>query len=295
MLDVSLHGPSQEEFSDTASSVLAKEQDAVSKGQILAHSRRPAILTYASPLVDTASTLTWLAFYIFGWSSESEHLAISVFEGFEFSTGVDNLPQSITVALEAFHSEHDPRALQIYECRVRIVARLGGLKWLMYNHRILSYVVFTGVFWVTSVTCFIVTYFLATWLLPGFFAGVEEGDRPGEKLEQQQLTETESESQPPIKPEESMSDTARTFPRFASGAAAPLRYDSLSVKQEEEDLAQSTILQPLEADDEDEGGGEPTESFRDSGIGTGRDETSERARSGQRRRRALFGGSGGGG
>ena len=137
---------------------------------------------------------------------------------------------------------------------------------------------------------------------------------------QQILTDTGSENQTSsnVKREQGgLSDTPRTFPslgrRTGSGLGA-LRYStptfSSVVKKEEEgdreeDMMQSTILQPLEADDEDDDedqglGGGGTESFRDSGIGTGRDDERRRERGEgvqqqQQQRRRRKGGFGGGG
>ena len=197
------------------------------------------------------------------------------------------------------------------------MAKLGGLKWIMYNHRIVSYAVFTGTFWAASVTSFLGTYFVVTMLFGSSSKEHnynEEYIKREEELKahkgQETLTDTGSENQAysPVKREQGgLSDTPRTFPslgrRTGSGLGA-LRYTSpsSSVKKEEEDreedLLQSTILQPLDADDEDEdeglGGG--TESFRDSGIGTGRDDErrGERGEGVQQRRRRGGGGDGGG-
>lgn len=286
MLDVSLHGPSQDTSANALTGSLPLSHSEDNRGIVIAHARRPAILTYASPLVDKVSTFTWLTFYLFGWSTESERLRIPIFEGVEFNRGAANLPRSITVTIQAFQGESAQHVLQVYECHVKMVAKLGGLRWLMYKHRILSYVVFTGFFWITSVTTFAVTYLTVTLTLRSS-SGMQA------EAKQEALTNDQdfyTEKQRPVKSEESLSDTPCTFPGLGRGhgGAAPLRYPDSRVKQEEEeDITQSTILQPLEADDEDEGFEEGSESFRDSGIGTGRDDAGERIRSVQRRRAAL--------
>ncbi|KAK8069316.1 hypothetical protein PG994_005932 [Apiospora phragmitis] len=53
----------------------------------------------------------------------------------------DQLPLSLLLDIQAGPT------LQIYAARVELVARLTGLRWLMYNHRILSFVVCTALFW----------------------------------------------------------------------------------------------------------------------------------------------------
>ena len=91
--------------------------------EILARSRRPAILTYASPIIDTASTLSGLPWYILGWKKESETLKVSMFEGVEFSKGWKNVPQSVKIRVES-----DVK-MQFYDVGIEIVARFGGLRY----------------------------------------------------------------------------------------------------------------------------------------------------------------------
>lgn len=108
---------------------------------------------------------------------------------------------------------------------------------------------------------------------------------------------TEPSESEPYEPSltEGLSDTSRTFPTL--GRHMPLHFTSRGegnsgrtedvVKKEVEDVIQSTGVQPLiaEADDEDEGA--ETTGFRDSGIGTSL-EDDPRAQV-QKRRKALFG------
>lgn len=94
----------------------------MSTQQRLAHSRRPAILTYASLITDTACTLTGLPWYMLGWKTESEVLEVNMFEGVEFPRGSANVPQELKLLVEA------DEKMQFYEVGVRIVARFGGLR-----------------------------------------------------------------------------------------------------------------------------------------------------------------------
>ena len=107
---------------------------------------------------------------------------------------------------------------------------------------------------------------------------------------------TEPSESEPYEPSltEGLSDTSRTFPTLSR--QMPLHFtrrgtgssgrNNDQVKQEE-DVLQSSGVQPLaaEADDEDEG--IETTGFRDSGIGTSLEE--DRKAQVQRRRKALFG------
>lgn len=91
---------------------------------VLAHSRRPAILTYVSPIIDTANTISALPWSILGWRIEKEVLEVSMFEGLVFPKGWRNLPQSVKVVIEA------DEKMQFYETSIKIVAKFSGLRYL---------------------------------------------------------------------------------------------------------------------------------------------------------------------
>lgn len=246
-------------------------------------------MTYVSPLVDTASTLSGIPFYVLGWKHESEVLEISVFEGVEFVRGWTNIPRFVKVAIEA------DEKMQFYEVGVKIVARFGGLRWLVYHHRILSYLFFTTTFWMGSMVSCLIAWVVISMYLPGWRQTEgEQGDKEGREIKR----EDESDEEFDPNSLEDMSDTSRTFPTL--GRQLPLQFKGRkgSIKQEDEDaeklkkegdrLMETTNIQPLgaEADDEDD---DVVASWRDSGIGTSMEDT-DRRRSVQKRRKALFGG-----
>lgn len=115
MLDLSLLAPSA-----AASSTALKSPDL--SLDVLAHSRRPAILKYVSPIIDTANTISALPWYILGWRSEKEVLEVSMFEGLVFARGWRNLPHSVKVVIEA------DEKMQFYETSIKIVAKFSGLR-----------------------------------------------------------------------------------------------------------------------------------------------------------------------
>ena len=260
----------------------------------LAHSRRPAILTYASPLTSTAKTLTSLPLYILSLSSESEILSIPMFEGVEFVKGTENLPQAAAVSIEA---DED---MQFYETRLRIVAKLRGLRWVLYNHRIISFFVFTTAFWGSSIMSMgFVWLFLSVYMSAEVeskkkkLVKKEDSDTNGSMIKSEPTPESEGFDPTSL---EDLSDTSRTFPTF--GRQKPLRYtasraDQLpSIKVEEE--PEDTPIQPLaavgaEADDEEdlEDAGGTSSAWRDSGIGTSLED--ERRAAVQRRRKGSTG------
>ena len=290
MLDVSLLASSAK--SSTTSSNLEHVSTSLNS-TVLAHSRRPAILTYISPLVDTASTLSGIPFYVLGWKSESEVLEVPIFESVEFSKGWMNIPQFVKVFVEA------DEKMQFYEAGVKIVARFGGLRWIIYNHRILSYLFFTSTFW----TCSMLSSLLAWFVIGSYFPSDEVGVPKKEGIEDSDETiKTEEEGDAQFDPfsTEDLSDTSRSFPTL--GRQMPLHFSSKreivkrrqgeaeeKVKREEDNVMASTSIQPLGAeaddeDDEDEGG---IRSWRDSGIGTSLEEADRRSNV-QRRRRSLL-------
>ena len=89
---------------------------------VLSQSRRPAILTYTSPLVEHASKLSNLPWYVIGWKTESEALEISMFEGVQFAKGWKNIPDRAQVVVEA------DEKMQFYGVSLRIRARFQGLR-----------------------------------------------------------------------------------------------------------------------------------------------------------------------
>jgi seipin len=171
----------------------------------------------------------------------------------------------------------------------------------MYNHRILSFLAFTGTFWSVSMT----SSFLAWLALSTYFSS--SSDEQGRV--KQEVDSTDGQANGAIKTEEDddesfdafstedLSDTQRTFPTL--GRQMPLRFPgraSEGVKREEteeEKMERTVGIQPLigEADDEDEYV-ERRGGRTDSGLGTSLDEEAGRRDGVQKRRNRLFGGGG---
>lgn len=295
MLDLSLLAPSTATTTPSASaSALPTTSSSHNPNTTttLARSRRPAILTYTSAVVETANTLSGLPWYILGWKSESEVLSVRMFEGVEFAKGWTNVPQGVRVVVEA------DEKMQFYDVGVRIVAKLGGLRWALYHHRVLSFVFFTAAFWCSSM----VSMALA-WFAVSTYLGSSSSSTTTVKTETEtnwtvvKRERSDSEAFDPTSMED-LSDTSRTFPTL--GRQMPLHFTGRSdfkreeeIKREEDEIMRSTEVQRLAAeaddeDDEDDDMSQETIGFRDSGIGTGLDD--ERLASVQRRRKALMNG-----
>lgn len=236
-----------------------------------------------------------------GWKSESELLSVAMFDGVEFPKGRANVPQTARVVVEA------DAKMQFYGAGVRVVARLGGLRWALYHHRVLSFVFFTTAFWSSSMVSMALAWFAISAYLGSSSSASStsvkvEPDTNGPVVKRER---SDSEAFDPTSMED-LSDTSRTFPTL--GRQVPLHFTGRKdvkkeeeIKREEDEVMRSTEVQPLaaEADDEDDDMSQgtfnfrndmsqETMSFRDSGIGTGLDD--ERLASVQRRRKALMNG-----
>lgn len=220
-----------------------------------------------------------------GWKSESEVLSVSMLEGVEFAKGWARIPQSVRVVVEA------DEKMQFYEVGVRIIAKLGGLRWILYHHRIISFLFFTTAFWASSMISMALAWFaISTYL--GSSTTVKTESETSDTIIKRERSDSDAFDPTSM---EDLSDTSRTFPTL--GRQIPLHFPGRKdvkkeeeIKREEDEVLRSTEVQPLaaEADDEDDDMSQETSGFRDSGIGTGLDD--ERLASVQRRRKGLVNG-----
>ncbi|KAH7412604.1 putative adipose-regulatory protein-domain-containing protein [Cadophora sp. MPI-SDFR-AT-0126] len=244
----------------------------LSKDDILFSARRPTLLTYTSRLVSLSERLLALPLYILGLKHESEILHIPMAESASFPRGRKNIPGFAMLELQAGQD------VQVYAAKITFKARFGGLRWLMYNHRVISFIVFTSAFWIAEVL-FTAIGWVALRII--FSSGGEVKEIKGEDTDAS-LTGVKKEGDETDEPD--LSDTPRTFPTY--GRQAPLRYvstgkDEPQVKDEDsEEYAALERGALAEADDEDEDDGEDIGGYRgartDSGIGTSFSEGGER-------------------
>ncbi|KAE8328705.1 putative adipose-regulatory protein-domain-containing protein [Aspergillus sergii] len=222
----------------------------------ISRSRRPAILTYASPLVDTASKLSLMPFYVFGWSREAEKLVIPMMERVEFSRGWRNLPESLRLEI------HSKKEMQIYKATVEFRARFTGLRWMMYNWKITSFFIFTSLFWSICMTSASISWVIIASLSSTGAREPEVKEEAGDEM--------------PIK-EEPSEETSSLMEAPSTSSTNP--EGKRRIKREDE----------YEADD-DESDGLPrdrgTLPSEEVGAGTGLE--SAEARGVQRRRSRLF-------
>jgi hypothetical protein len=202
-----------------------------------------------------------------------------------FSKGHGKIPAFALLELQAGQS------IQVYDVRLKITARFRGLRWWMYNHRILSALVGTAVFWGSSLTVTLLSWVI----LRLVFSTHDDSSRESIKGEEPYTTPDKIKDEIATDEEPDLSDTPRTFPTY--GRQAPLRYEP-KIKNEpaesEEYILEETAIQPLttaEADDEedDDLGGD----YRgvDSGLGTSYSESGGRSSVARRRSKGKGGGS----
>lgn len=247
MLDMALLTPTIRipEFEAAAeeaypSKLLPREDD------IIFRSRRPAILTYNSRLIYIAKRAAGLPWYILGWRREAEALEIPMAESLSFTKGWKTVP--VSVLLEMKHGEGNFN-IQVYDATVKIRARFGGLRWLMYNHRIFSFFFFTTSFWMAEMT-----FAMLSWLVLG--SRSRSTTRPSVKSEKEDnpVVKTERDDDVFETDDLDLSDTPRNFPTFSGHA--PLRYiPKVKAEAADEDaiMDESNILPfGAEADDESE-------------------------------------------
>jgi len=182
-------------------------------------------------------------------------------ESATFRKGYRNLPAYILLELQT------GQEVQVYDVQVHLRARFGGMRWMMYNHRIISFLAFVSAFWFAE----IISAGLGWVVLRVFFTPartdlgkIEDGTEGDGTDASAVVVKLEEETD-----DADLSDTPRTFPTY--GRQAPLRYIPKGKDEDSEEyIMDETAIQPLaaEADDESEDFGGKSGRAVDSGIGT---------------------------
>ncbi|RYO97696.1 hypothetical protein DL763_002673 [Monosporascus cannonballus] len=130
----------------------------VTPDNVVFSSRRPAILPYRDPMVARTSRLLFLPYHIFSPRAETSKLVVPMGELVEFKQA---LPLSILLDVQA------GQTLQVYSASITLVARLSGVRWAMYNHRVLSFVVCTTAFWLAEMLSMGTAWLLVAYCVSG--------------------------------------------------------------------------------------------------------------------------------
>ncbi|KAI1777303.1 putative adipose-regulatory protein-domain-containing protein [Hypoxylon cercidicola] len=255
--------PENPAFSFSFSGAAHDPYSHVREDNVVFMSRRPTLIPYEDPLVSTTSRIVFMFYHIFHPSaSEKTTLTIPMGELVEFK---DVLPLSILVDVEA------GQTLQVYSATVTLVARLTGIRWAMYNHRIISFVVCTTAFWIAEMFSMVFA-----WLILGsLVSGRNPGNTGGAKWE-------EAAEDPRIDPAVPMAPFA-----YSGISEGDLGFkhedDDDDVKVKDESLDRETLVD-LPADDEEDS----EDVWRETGAGAGTGLSHEKG--GSLRRRPSRGG-----
>ncbi|KAF2787438.1 hypothetical protein K505DRAFT_287965, partial [Melanomma pulvis-pyrius CBS 109.77] len=227
----------------------------VGRPAVLARSRRPALLTYRSWVTEHAYRTLRLPLYVLGWGQESETLSVLLLESVEFERGWRSIPTSLRLEVRS------ATPLEIYRVKVLFVARLEGLRWVMYTHRLASFVVFTSLFWGVEMGVVLLTWGYFTLLFGAGRANEEEAasrEKSFIKSEPDMMGATTPKTEPSSAPSTPRSDTSRTFPtlsnqqslHYSSGEAGKIKREQ--DREEKLSLEDVPLRTEAEADDEDD-------------------------------------------
>lgn len=278
---------------------------------ILHHSRRPAMLQYISPIPFLAQNLLFLPLHLLNLRDiDSSCLRIPMFELLSFPRGTANIPTHIRLEIKSDSSintgsahpmfnipflgsasvpnpgDLKTRALQIYSSRISFCARFQGLRYVVYNYRVASFLTFTTLFYVSSVLTMLLAWAgISTLLYKNDRLGaIIKREVPNGRIEEKGQRKAEDEELK-IKEEEedgttsgglspsNLSDSPATFP--TGTRQPPLQYAGRTQATGPTSAAQQRLRMGEVADDED---GDEDQALMerawdrgregDSGIGT---------------------------
>ncbi|KAH9885527.1 hypothetical protein F4778DRAFT_760775 [Xylariomycetidae sp. FL2044] len=234
----------------------------VTAGNVVFSSRRPTLLPYSDPLVSTASRVLFLLYHIlFQAVSEKTTLVVPMGELVEFR---NVLPLSLLLDVQA------GQTLEVYSASITLVARLTGFRWLMYNHRIISFVICTTAFWLSEMLSMGIVWVIFSNFISGddqeTTSGVavkrEEGERegkvPGMKMEDRTSKRVGSYSDD----SRDLTTSGRDddYDDYDDG----VKREGGNIKVEDEETLVNTPRHVGDADDEEDG----EELWRESGRAT---------------------------
>ena len=295
----------------------------------LAHSRRPAMLPYRSPLLSTANTLISLPWHTLGIRDlDADILTVPMFEHTSFARGWRSIPTAIQLELQSDY------AVQAYSAKILFRARFEGIRYIIYNYRVVSFLVFTGCFYAVSLISTGIAWLVINSLLST--SRKDENVKQEKESRQVKLEGVEghrgsnghaSESAPRAMPIKSESDSSNESPLSTSnrsessttlptlGRQMPLRFPVLRSPEssvgsggssrhnrrdppEDEKVHREIAGEPsaeanAAADDESDDNQTSRRRDRDSGIGTSMEESTRDSPGLQRRRSKPSSGSGG--
>ncbi|KAI0129473.1 putative adipose-regulatory protein-domain-containing protein [Xylariales sp. AK1849] len=239
----------------------------VNPSNVVFSSRRPILLPYKDPLVSQASRVLFLLWHMLHPTAEAVTLEIPMGELVEFR---NQLPLSLLLDVQA------GQTLQVYEARIELVARLTGVRWAMYNHRILSFVVCTTAFWLAEMGSMGVAWAVLAYCIKARHKKQDHAvirknlEADGDGGDSRAVVKRESEGKGS---ETEDNESAAPESYNGEGRAVKDEYeDERAIKEESQDRDASRLM---EYGDEDGDGGEGTGSSYGKGKGIVRRRSSQ--------------------
>ncbi|KAK5084546.1 hypothetical protein LTS08_000021 [Lithohypha guttulata] len=157
MLDLTLHG-SVDGLTASVLETLNMQENVPSS--VLHRARRSALMPYASPTTDLVSKLVRLPLHLLSWhDSDSVELTVPMFEEVEFARGADNIPKTAVLEIQTQRPLSSLKEdncgqpqLHIYNAKLVFQVRFHGLRYLIYNYRLLAFAVFSTLFYTVSIS-----------------------------------------------------------------------------------------------------------------------------------------------
>lgn len=151
---------------------------------VLLRVQRPGIMTYSSPLLATLKTLMFSPLLVTGMMRQEESVRIILAE----NAMMGGNPRSALVEILS------SPPLAVYDASLEFSARLAGLRWLVYTYRLLSFMIFVAVFWVTEMIWALFVWFRISALLQRALSPPRNiaGNRKGQDGEAAQVQSPEA-------------------------------------------------------------------------------------------------------
>lgn len=220
MLDLSLYRGKE----NTQSTVLGMvNMEQVIEDAPLHRSRRPALMPYTSFLTTAVHKVIHLPLHMLASSHhpDSVTLTIPMFEEVEFARGKGNIPTYAKLIIQTqrpskmvwtpegtFPVPH----IQVYSAKITFQVRFHGLRYLIYNHRILAFLIFTGIFYSVSISTVAIAWTVLAMVLHTYTSA--------------DPTVIKAEKNPTIKQEHDTSDPLRTESDFTIKPSKRISDDS---------------------------------------------------------------------
>ncbi|CAK7220021.1 hypothetical protein SBRCBS47491_004048 [Sporothrix bragantina] len=216
--------------------------------RLLFAAARPALMTYTDPLVAQATRLTLLPLHFFAPEAASRsRLIVPMAESLSFS-GSGGPSAVLPAVLYLELRTNGLQELQTYSAEVVFAARLSGLRWLMYHHRVFSFLLLTTTWWLVEVI-----FMLAVFAMLGLAFGGRSDDGAGSSRPSTRGSSTtprlDSSQRPQIKSDEGQGEGEkngagdRKTPERKIEAPPNIKREASNIKKEDTDSFETEASQ----------------------------------------------------